>query len=101
MSSAEATDLPVLVIPATIKCQLRRVLIDSPSDPVLSAALYVESNQIEPSLASVEQVVLDVVHKAAVKPDEDIIRRRLMSIMRSILMSITRRRRITFDCCPW
>ena len=46
----------------------RRVLIDSPSDPVLSAALYVESNQIEPSLASVEQVVLDVVHKPVVKP---------------------------------
>ena len=35
---------------------------------MFSAALYVESNQIEPSLAAVEQVVLDVVHKPVVKP---------------------------------
>ena len=68
MSSAEATDLPVLVVPANIIYLKEFQLANLPSDPVLSAALYVESNQIEPSLASVEQVVLDVVHKPVVKP---------------------------------
>ena len=45
---------------------------NSPSNPVLSAALNVESNQIETSLASVEKVVPDVVHKPAIKPGQDV-----------------------------
>ena len=50
----------------------RRVSSNSPGDPVLSAALNVESNEIETSLASVEKVVPDVVHKPTVKPGQDV-----------------------------
>ena len=49
----------------------RRLSSNSPGNSVLSAALNVESNQIETSLASVEKVVADVVHKPAVKPGQD------------------------------
>ena len=45
-------------------------LFNSPSNTVLSAALDVQSDQIETLLAAVEKVVPDVVHKAAVKPGQ-------------------------------
>ena len=46
-------------------------LFNSPSNTVLSAALDVQSDQIETLLAAVEKVVPDVVHKAAVKPGQE------------------------------
>ena len=79
-------------------------MFDSPCDPVLSAALYVESNQVEPSLPSVEQVVLDVVHKAAVKPDHDDqdYKEEIDEYYEEHIDDhYKRRRRITFDCYPW
>ena len=46
-------------------------LFNSPGNTVLSAALDVQSDQIETLLAAVEKVVPDVVHKAAVKPGQE------------------------------
>ena len=46
-------------------------LFNSPGNTVLSAALDVQSDQIETLLAAVEKVVPDVVHKATVKPGQE------------------------------
>ena len=63
--------LGTVVIIVTKILLLMFTLFNSPSNTVLSAALDVQSDQIETLLAAVEKVVPDVVHKAAVKPGQE------------------------------
>ena len=63
--------LGTVVIIVTKIFLLMFTLFNSPSNTVLSAALDVQSDQIETLLAAVEKVVPDVVHKAAVKPGQE------------------------------
>ena len=47
---------------------------------MFSAALYVESNQVETSLTS-EEVILYIIHEPAIKPDKEVVPRTMRGRM--------------------